>query len=167
MIQRILFTAAVLSVLSLSASFATEAAAPEVGVAAVLDDFHLAAAEADEERYFGHMAEGSVFIGTDAGETWSKEEFRGYAHPVFARGQGWTYTATDRHIYLSRDGSTAWFDEMLSNAKYGDCRGTGVLQLYDGVWKIEQYHLTIPIPNELSLEVVGRIRELSESGADD
>ncbi len=127
-------------------------------VVAVLDDFHAAASEADEERYFGHFGPDAVFLGTDPEERWTQAEFRDYVHPYFARGQGWTYKATSRHVLLSADGSTAWFDEMLFNEKYGVCRGTGVLQLRDGAWKIEQYNLSIPIPNDLALEVVERIR---------
>lgn len=129
-------------------------------IEAVLDDFHAAASAADEERYFGHFAADAVFFGTEASERWTRDEFRGYAHPYFARGQGWTYEASRRNVFLSAAGSTAWFDEALHNAKYGECRGTGVLQLHDGDWKIEQYHLTIPIPNDLAAEVVERIRSL-------
>ena len=38
----------------------------EKAVAAVLDDWHAAAAVADEARYFAHFAPDSVFLGTDA-----------------------------------------------------------------------------------------------------
>jgi hypothetical protein len=31
--------------------------------------------------------------------------------------------------------------------------------MVDGQWRIKQYHLTIPVPNELADEVVKRIRE--------
>lgn len=128
------------------------------GVGSVLDRFHQAAASADEEVYFALIAPDGVFIGTDATERWSKDAFRAYAHPHFAAGRGWTFVPRDRHIVFAADGRTAWFDEMLDSASYGECRGTGVLQLRDGRWLIEQYHLTIPIPNELAKEVVGRIR---------
>jgi hypothetical protein len=33
-----------------------------------------------------------------------------------------------------------------------------VLRKIDGQWRIEQYHLTIPVPNELADEFVKRIR---------
>src|SRR5450432_2578963 len=59
----------------------------EADVARVLDDWHDAAAHADEERYFRHMAEGSVFLGTDMSERWEKAAFRAYAHPHFAKGK--------------------------------------------------------------------------------
>ena len=58
------------------------------------------------------------------------------------------------------EGETAWFDEMLWNEKYGTCRGTGVLVLTEQGWRIAQYHLTFPIPNELSAEFTSRIKEL-------
>ncbi|GEM_PF-5002778 len=60
------------------------APAPEAAVAAVLDDWHLAAAQADENRYFGHLAEEAVFLGTDGSERWGKAAFRVFAHPFFA-----------------------------------------------------------------------------------
>ena len=53
-------------------------------VARVLDDWHDAAASADEARYFGHLSSDSVFLGTDATERWDVAAFRAYAHPHFA-----------------------------------------------------------------------------------
>ena len=89
------------------------------------------------------------------------DEFRKWAHPYFAGGKGWTFTPRQRHLYFSKARDVAWFDEVLESASFGECRGTGVLQRYSGEWKVEQYNLTIPIPNELADEVVGRIRALS------
>ena len=63
---------------------------------------------------------------------------------------------------FSEDKKTAWFDELLMNQSYGECRGTGVMVLENGAWKIAQYHLTIPIPNELAREVVSMIRKLKK-----
>lgn len=42
---------------------------------AVLDDFHDAAAKADGDRYFKHFAPRAIFLGTDATERWSVDEF--------------------------------------------------------------------------------------------
>lgn len=128
-------------------------------VHAVLDEFHAAAAAADEERYFALLAPEAVFLGTDPGERWAGENYRAFVHGYFSRGKGWTYTPSSRTVEIAVDGQTAWFDERLENEWYGECRGTGVLQLREGEWKIEQYNLTIPIPNELAAEVVARIRE--------
>lgn len=133
-------------------------------IEAVLDDFHLAASEADFERYFGHFTGDGVFVGTDATERWSVSEFQAYAAPVFATGSGWTYTAIERHVTLSPTGEVAWFDERLHNAKYGETRGSGVLVRRGGRWRISQYVLSIPVPNDLAGDLVERIAEhLEES----
>jgi hypothetical protein len=51
----------------------------------------------------------------------------------------------------------AWFDEDLDTANMGLCRGSGVLELRNGRWRILQYNLSIPIPNPLTSEVTARI----------
>jgi ketosteroid isomerase-like protein len=128
-------------------------------IGAVIDAFHTAASKADEKAYFGLLAPNAVFLGTDATERWNKEAFRAFAHPYFSKGKGWTFTSRNRHIDLSRDGRVAWFDELLDSATYGECRGSGVLEKIDGAWKITQYNLTIPIPNDLAKDFAARIRE--------
>ncbi len=128
-------------------------------VDAVLDAFHAAASVADEERYCALLAPRAVFLGTDPGERWAGEDYRAFVHRYFSEGKGWTYEPSSRTVEIAVDGQTAWFDEQLENEWYGECRGTGVLQLREGEWKIEQYNLTVPIPNELAAEVVARIRE--------
>jgi ketosteroid isomerase-like protein len=121
-------------------------------IASVLDDWHDAAAHADEARYFGHFAEGAVFLGTDGTERWTLPEFRAYAHPHFARGKAWAFRATRREVTFS--GDTAWFDEDLDTPHLGPARGTGVLvRDASGQWKIAQYNLSVPIPNERFEEV--------------
>ncbi|MBX3356994.1 MAG: nuclear transport factor 2 family protein [Phycisphaeraceae bacterium] len=128
-------------------------------VNAVLDSLHHLASKADGEAYFALFTPDAVFLGTDATERWNIEQFRAFAHPYFSKGQGWTYTSHDRHLSLSKDGATAWFDEALENAKYGACRGSGVLVQIDGAWKIAQYNLSVPIPNDLLEDVARQIRE--------
>ena len=135
-----------------------QAQSDEATVAAVLDDFHDAASKADDERYFGHFAEGATFLGTDITERWTLDEFRAYGQARFDQGTGWTYTPQSRHVYFS--GDTAWFDEILHNERFGACRGSGVLVKVDGVWKVAQYNLTVPIPNELLYQVVDMIRAM-------
>lgn len=124
----------------------------------VLNELHDAASKADADRYFALFEPDGVFLGTDATERWTVPEFRSYAQARFDTGQGWTYTATSRHVHVSRDGRTAWFDETLHNAKYGECRGTGVLTQRAGDWRIAQYNLTVPIPNDLLPAVAEMIR---------
>jgi ketosteroid isomerase-like protein len=133
-------------------------------VGEILDRFHQAAAEADADTYFSLLEDEAVYLGTDAGERWSVDEFRAFAKPYFDRGQGWTYVPTSRHVDLDDDRSTAWFDDMLENDSYGTTRGTGVLTKTPDGWRIVQYHLTIPIPNEIAKEVVERIRKVGTNG---
>jgi hypothetical protein len=135
-----------------------DAASEEVEVNAVVDAWHAAASRADEEAYFGALAPDAVFLGTDASERWTVEEFRAYAHPHFAAGRGWTYLPRDRHVAFSADGHSAWVDERLDNTKYGELRGTGVLVLTAAGWRIAHYSMSFPIPNDLTLDVVERIR---------
>jgi ketosteroid isomerase-like protein len=133
-------------------------------IEAVLDEFHAAASEADQDRYFAVLALDAVFLGTAAEERWAGTEYREFVSSYFTRGKGWTYVPRERSVTIAEDGQTAWFDERLENASYGECRGSGVLQLRDGSWLVEQYNLTIPVPNEIAMEVVERIRSLTPRG---
>lgn len=129
-------------------------------VNAVLDDFHDAAAKADGPRYFAHFAPDAVFLGTDGTERWTLEQFRAFAEPYFSKGRGWTYTSTRRAVTLSPSREAAWFDEDLSNTRFGLCRGSGALIKLDGVWKITQYNLSVPVPNDLTDKLVEMIRAM-------
>jgi ketosteroid isomerase-like protein len=153
----------VLSVLAPSLPAETAPSTPRLSetaaISRALDAFHAAAAHADEKAYFALLAPNAVFLGTDATERWDKAAFQAFAHPYFSKGKGWTFTPRNRHVDLSRDRRVAWFDELLDSATYGECRGSGVLEKLDGGWKITQYHLTIPMPNNLAKDLVARIRE--------
>ena len=121
----------------------------ERAVAAVIDDWHAAAAAADEERYFGHLTDDAVFLGTDATERWRKDRFRAYAHPYFAKRKAWSFRSVRRAVTFSADGTVAWFDEDLATPSLGPCRGSGVLVLAGGVWKLAQYNLSVTVPNSV------------------
>ena len=131
----------------------------EKAVEAVLDGWHAAAAAADETRYFDRFAPEGVFLGTDATERWTVEEFRRYAHPHFAKGKAWSFRAVSRHVTFSENGAVAWFDEALDTPNLGPARGSGVLVKIAGEWKIAQYNLSIPIPNELAKDFKRRIED--------
>lgn len=130
----------------------------ELKVRRTLDRLHAAASRADGKVYFDQFAPEAVFLGTDASERWTLAQFKAYAEPYFAKGQGWTYAVTERNVTM--DEGVAWFDERLSNEKYGECRGTGVLVRRGGEWKIAQYNLTVPIPNDLLPTVAQQIRAM-------
>jgi hypothetical protein len=125
-----------------------------------LDQLHDAASKADGKRYFNQFTDNAIYIGTDAAERWSIVEFREFAEPYFAKGTGWTYKPRSRHIVISGIPChcVAWFDELLDSESYGTSRGTGVLTLKDGKWKVAQYALTFPIPNDLAKGMTKEIR---------
>ncbi len=126
--------------------------------AEALDAFHRAASEADLQAYFGLMTEDVVFLGTDGSERWQGGAFREFVRPHFEAGRGWTYLPSDRVVQLDSSGRVAWFDEVLHNDQLGACRGSGVLLLEGGQWKVAQYNLSVPIPNDLVLGVAAQIR---------
>jgi ketosteroid isomerase-like protein len=113
----------------------------------LLDTWHKAATDADFTTYFELMSEGSVFVGTDATEHWNKQEFMAFSKPYFDAGKAWAFTAVERHIFLSENGESAWFDELLDTWMQL-CRGSGILIKQDGNWKIAHYVLSMTIPNE-------------------
>lgn len=132
---------------------------PEGEVAETLDALHAAAARADGRAYFDLFTPDARFIGTDATERWTLAEFRAYAEPYFARGQGWTYTPVERSVTLApiQCMCIAWFDEVLDSESYGVTRGSGVLRRTRTGWKIEQYVLSFAVPNDRASAVVGAI----------
>lgn len=113
----------------------------------VLDDWHLAATEANFENYFNKMDRISVFIGTDATENWTKKQFMGFSKPFFDKGKAWDFKTLERTIYVNTSGDFVWFDELL-NTWMGTCRGSGVLEKSNNEWKIKQYVLSVSIPND-------------------
>lgn len=136
---------------------AAPASSPTAQVEGVLDDWHAAAAAADEARYFAHFTRDAVFLGTDGTERWTRDEFKAWAHPFFARKKAWSFKAVKRHVAFSKDGQVAWFDEALDTPNMGPARGSGVLVREGSAWRIAQYNLSIPIPNALTNQVKGMI----------
>jgi len=129
------------------------AAAAIEAIAAVVDDWHDAAANADEARYFGHLSSDSVFLGTDATERWDKPAFEKFAHPHFAKGKAWKFRSSRRAITIDEPGRIGHFDEDLVTEKLGPARGSGVVVYRDGAWQIIQYNLALTVPNDRFDEV--------------
>jgi hypothetical protein len=142
----------------------SKAATPDTAATAqisqTLDHLHEAAARADGAAYFRLFAADAVFIGTDATEQWPIAAFREYAMARFATGQGWTYTPRERHVTVAKTPCrcVAWFDELLDNVNYGTSRGVGVLINAGHGWKIEQYALTFPTPNDMAADITRQIK---------
>ena len=124
---------------------------------ALLDGLHQDAHEGNFQSYFDRYTSDAIFLGTDKTERWSIEEFKAYAKPAFADGNGWSYSVVERN--WEGVGDTRWFDEILFNEKLGHCRGTGVVQLIEGEWKILHYALTMLVPNEIAADVGAQTQE--------
>ena len=118
---------------------------------ALIDGLHQDAHEGNFQTYFDRYTPDAVFLGTDKSERWTIDQFKVYAEPAFEDGHGWTYSVKERN--WEGEGTTRWFDEVLLNEKLGHCRGTGVVELIDGEWKIAHYALTMLVPNDIAAEV--------------
>lgn len=115
-------------------------------IAAMLDSFNVAAGKANYRAYFNFYTSDAIFIGTDATERWDKTQFMVWAKPYFDRGRAWNFKALERHIYLNAKGDLGWFDELLQT-QMKICRGSGVVVKQGNTWKVQQYVLSMTIPN--------------------
>jgi ketosteroid isomerase-like protein len=128
----------------------------------LLDSFNDAAAKAEFERYFGYFAENAIFIGTDATENWNKKAFKVWAKPHFDKKKTWDFKSIERHVFFDKTGKVAWFDELL-DTQMKICRGSGVLTKQGDEWKIQQYVLSMTIPND-NVDAVVKIKTPIEEG---
>ena len=158
--------ACLLGIILLAPAWANEQQATVDAIGRVIDDFHDAAAHGDKERYLGHMTDDGVFMGTDEWERWPKHpDFVDYVDMRFKDGAGWTYRSVERAITLSRSADTAWFDEVVYSESNGRFRGTGVVVLEDGNWKIAHYAMSFLVFNENwndVIELTRKTREMKE-----
>ena len=119
----------------------------KTNIANLIDNWHKAAADVNQEAYFDFIADDGIYIGTDSTEIWSKQEFFEWSKQYFEKGKAWTFTCNSRNIHISNDGSFAWFDELLSSRDI-TLRGSGVIQKGNVSWKLKHYVLSLPVPNE-------------------
>lgn len=123
----------------------------------LIDQWHQAAVNADQQAYFDFIADDGTYIGTDATENWTKDEFFEWSKSYFENGKAWSFRAIERNIYFSENNKTAWFDEQLEFSG-GILRGSGVLVKVENDWKIKHYVLSLPIPNDKFKDVVEVIK---------
>lgn len=131
---------------AVSAPTATEITESKKQIAAMLDSFNIAAANADYTRYFNFYTEDATFNGTDATENWDKAAFMAWSKPFFDKKKAWSFTAIKRNIYFGKYADIAWFEELL-NTQMKICRGSGVVVKQGNEWKVQQYVLSTSIPN--------------------
>ena len=123
--------------------------AEKVGeIDSILNQWHHAAAVADEDAFFGAMTEDGIYIGTDASERWLRDELKTWSAKYFERETAWDFKPLSRNVNIGPGGQIAWMDELL-DTWMGTCRSTGILIQKDGLWKIVHYQLSIAVPNEV------------------
>jgi len=127
-----------------------------------IDAWHLAATKADATTFFGSMADDAIYIGTDASERWTKTEFVAFAKPYFDRGKAWDFKPRDRDVHVTSDKQNVWFSELL-DTWMGLCRGSGVLVRTPLGWKIQQYHLSVTVPNAIIKDFIALVDNFEKS----
>ncbi len=113
----------------------------------LINQWHHAAATADEDSFFGRMTPGGIYIGTDPTERWLRDELKEWSKEYFNREKAWDFKPISRNITIGPGGQMAWFDELL-DTWMGTCRSTGILEKIDGEWMIIYYHLSVALPND-------------------
>ena len=158
------FAAAALLAISAPDAASSRGGSPEAAAASALEAMHAAAARSDGVAWADRLAPGLVWVGNETSERWDREAFLGFAAPVFARGEGWVYSARDaggqRHVTLAPDpcACVAWFDEVLDSVTYGTARGEGLLVRDGETWRVLRYALSYPIPNDLANGMTAEIK---------
>jgi hypothetical protein len=134
-------------------------------VNAFVDGWHDDAAHA-RMRYFDKIAPDGVFIGTDRSELWQRDAFLAWGRTYFeGRSKAWAYHATRRNVYVSNDGKTVWFDELLDNDKGAHFMASGVLRRTVDGFLVEHYQLSIAVPNAVAGQVTDLARQAEAKAA--
>jgi len=130
----------------------------------LIDNWHQAAAAADSKTFFDSMGDDCIYIGTDATERWNKKAFVTFAKPYFDKGKAWDFKPYDRDLHVTNDGKIAWFSELLTTWM-GVCRGSGTLEKTPEGWKIQQYHLSVTVPNEIIKNFISLVESYEKDPA--
>lgn len=131
---------------------------PTETISEFMDNWHKAAATADEEVFFGSMTENGIYLGTDKTEKWTRDEMAEWANEYFQQESAWSFTVTERDVYFSEEGKTAWLNEKL-DTWMGVCKGTAVLVLRSEGWKIALYDLSVTVDNDKIDQLLELIKE--------
>lgn len=126
----------------------------------LVDEWHHAAAVADEKIFFDDMSDDAVYLGTDESERWLKADFIVWSKKYFDRESAWDFKPYSRNIQFSDDHKTAWWDEKL-DTWMGTCSGAGVATHTMNGWKIRHYQLAMMIPNDKVNSVLEAIKKTS------
>jgi ketosteroid isomerase-like protein len=138
-------------------------AQPDVStIHAFIDQWHVSAGAANAKSFFDSMDENAVYIGTADHERWTKAEFVSFAKPYFEKGKTWDFKPYNRNVHVTSDGQYAWFSELLTTWM-GVCRGSGVLHKTTTGWKIDQYHVSVTVPNEIIKDFITLVENFKKT----
>ncbi|MGJ9420042.1 nuclear transport factor 2 family protein [Massilia sp. CMS3.1] len=129
-------------------------------VNAFVDRWHNDAAHA-RPAYFDKIAKDGIYIGTDKGERWRRDEFKTWAKPHFKRKSAWAFKTIRRNVHFSDDRAIIWFDELLET-QMGVCQASGVMRRKGDGFKIVHYQLSMAVPNGVASQVTRLIRDFEE-----
>ena len=125
-------------------------------VNAFVEAWHQDAAHA-RPAFFDKIASDGIYIGTDKTERWTREAFREWAKPAFARPVAWAFTPLHRNVRFSPDRTFVWFDEQVRSSM-GILQASGVIRPVAASFEIVHYQLSIAVPNEVIPQVTGTIK---------
>lgn len=132
----------------------------EADIDKMMNEWHDAASRADEKLFFETMTHDGIYIGTDEGERWTRDEMKEWSKNIFERESAWSFSTINRNVSIDPKETIGWFDELL-DTWMGTCRGSGVVVKTPDGWKIKYYHLSIAVPNEKVdgyLDLIGKPR---------
>ena len=141
-------------------------------VHAFLDSLHQFAATARFDDYFHLFHREGQFLGTDASENWTKQEFQDWSRPFFTDVEcAWEYLPVPgkRSVVVQQQQQSngtdspptyALFDEVLYCCDLKcHTRGSGTLVYEDGRWQLMLYHITFPIEDEKKQPIMNRLMQ--------
>ena len=141
----------------------------EEDVIRFLDSFHRYAATARFDEYFDLFHPEGKFLGTDANENWTMQEFKDWSRQFFENTDcAWEYIPVPgrRIITIQKcpTGSShgpptyAIFDEVLYSTDLKcHTRGSGTLIYENMKWLLMTYHILFPIPDSKNAFVTSSI----------
>jgi hypothetical protein len=112
---------------------------------------------ADAEKLDALLADrpGSIHIGSDPGETWTKSQFLAAIKEALSAGGDQVRAEHDK-VNVQIAGDVAWIDtsgRFVSDAgARRDIRLTGVFVREGGRWRSTQSHVSIGVPNDALFE---------------
>jgi ketosteroid isomerase-like protein len=111
----------------------------------------------DAEKLAAVLADrpGSIHIGSDPAESWTKSQFLDMIREAMSAGGGEIRAEHDQ-VNVQIAGDVAWIHTagrfISSEGAQRDIRLTGVFVREDGRWKATQTHVSIGVPNDAIFE---------------